>query len=107
MKQVEEENIRLRKLVSDLSLDREMLQEALRKKALVPDHKRVLADHLKGCFEVSKKRSCNLIQLSRTVFYYQSSKDDQAFLRSRIKEISVIRVRYGAKRIHVLLQREG
>lgn len=32
MKQVEEENIRLRKLVADLSLDREMLQEALRKK---------------------------------------------------------------------------
>ena len=32
MKQVEEENSRLRKLVADLSLDKEMLQEALRKK---------------------------------------------------------------------------
>ncbi|OGG94815.1 MAG: Hin recombinase [Candidatus Lambdaproteobacteria bacterium RIFOXYD2_FULL_50_16] len=32
MKQIEEENSRLRKLVADLSLDREMLQEALRKK---------------------------------------------------------------------------
>jgi len=32
MRQVEEENSRLRKLVADLSLDKEMLQEALRKK---------------------------------------------------------------------------
>ena len=32
MKQIEEENSRLRKLVADLSLDKEMLQEALRKK---------------------------------------------------------------------------
>jgi len=32
LKQAEEENGRLRKLVADLSLDKEMLQEALRKK---------------------------------------------------------------------------
>ena len=32
MQQIEEENSRLRQLVADLSLDREMLQEALRKK---------------------------------------------------------------------------
>jgi putative transposase len=32
LKQLEEENLRLRKLVADLSLDKEMLQEVLRKK---------------------------------------------------------------------------
>ena len=32
LKQLEEENLRLRKLVSDLSLDKEMLQEVIRKK---------------------------------------------------------------------------
>lgn len=32
MKQLEEENIRLKRVVADLALDREMLQEALRKK---------------------------------------------------------------------------
>lgn len=32
LKQFEEENARLRRLVSDLSLDKEMLQEVLRKK---------------------------------------------------------------------------
>lgn len=32
LKQLEEENVRLRHLVSDLSLDKEMLQEVIRKK---------------------------------------------------------------------------
>ena len=32
LKQTEEENVRLRRLVADLSLDKEMLQEVIRKK---------------------------------------------------------------------------
>jgi len=32
LKQLEEENVRLKRLVADLSLDKEMLQEVLRKK---------------------------------------------------------------------------
>ena len=62
---------------------------------------------MKDCFRVSKKKSCEVIQLQRSVYYYQSCKDDQAFLKKRIKEIASTRVRYGYKRIHVLLQREG
>lgn len=33
--------------------------------------------------------------------------DEQVALRMRIREIAVVRVRYGYKRIHVLLKREG
>jgi transposase InsO family protein len=32
---------------------------------------------------------------------------EQAFLRKRIKEIASVRIRYGYRRIHVLLKREG
>jgi putative transposase len=32
LKQLEEENVRLKRLVADLSLDKEMLQEVIRKK---------------------------------------------------------------------------
>jgi putative transposase len=38
---------------------------------------------------------------------YKPKRDDQAFLRMRIKEIASVRVRYGYRRIHVLLRREG
>ncbi len=38
---------------------------------------------------------------------YKTTRDEQADLRRRIKEISETRVRYGYRRIHVLLRREG
>jgi putative transposase len=44
---------------------------------------------------------------ARSSHRYRSKADGQAALRMRIKEIAAVRVRYGYKRIHVLLQREG
>ena len=44
---------------------------------------------------------------SRSVQYYQSVKDPKQALRGRMREIAQTRVRYGYRRIHVLLKREG
>ena len=43
----------------------------------------------------------------RSTFHYRSRKPGQAILRQRIREIAETRVRYGYRRIHVLLRREG
>ena len=40
-------------------------------------------------------------------YHYRSRRPDQAGLESRIKAMCQTRVRYGYRRIHVLLQREG
>lgn len=40
-------------------------------------------------------------------FRYRSGKPDQAALEKRIKDICETRVRYGYRRVQVLLQREG
>lgn len=45
--------------------------------------------------------------ISRSLYGYQPKTDDQAELRMRIHEIAAARVRYGYKRIHILLLREG
>ncbi len=58
-------------------------------------------------FEVSERRACMVLGFSRTSHRYVGKADGQAALRKRIKEIAEVRVRYGYKRIHVLLQREG
>lgn len=49
-----------------------------------------------------------MLQLHRSVWYYKSEKkrDDQA-IRLRMREIANTRVRYGSRRIHTLLRREG
>lgn len=48
-----------------------------------------------------------MLSAARSTIYYRSCKDEQAFLKKRIKQIAATRVRYGYRRIHTLLQREG
>lgn len=48
-----------------------------------------------------------MLQFHRRVLRYKSIRDDQAPLRKRIKEIAEVQVRYGYRRIHILLRREG
>ena len=56
---------------------------------------------------VSERRACRVLKAARSTQQYKSTRDDQASLKKRIKEIAETRVRYGYRRIHVLLRREG
>lgn len=53
------------------------------------------------------RRACALVKQARSVQYYRSVKDPKNALRQRMREIAHTRVRYGYRRIHVLLKREG
>lgn len=57
--------------------------------------------------EVSERRACGLIQLPRATCRYRSQAKDDTALRMRIKDLAGVRVRYGYRRLHVLLLREG
>jgi len=50
---------------------------------------------------------CSVLKIYRNAYRYRSVKDQQAQLRMRIREIAEVRIRYGYRRIHVLLLREG
>jgi len=56
---------------------------------------------------VSIRRACGVLLLQRSTYHYRAHGDDQADLKKRIKEIAETRVRYGYRRIHILLRREG
>jgi putative transposase len=62
---------------------------------------------LRTCYQVSTRRACQVLGAPRSTLCYRPRKNEQAFLRKRIKEIAATRTRYGYKRIHTLLQREG
>jgi putative transposase len=47
------------------------------------------------------------MMISRSLYRYRSVAADQTPLRTRIKEIAAARVRYGYKRVYVVLRREG
>jgi len=56
---------------------------------------------------VSIRRASAVLLAGRSSYHYRSRCPDQAELKTRIKEIAETRVRYGYRRIHVLLRREG
>ena len=68
---------------------------------------REIVDHLRTCFRVSVRRVFRAVPAPRSTFHNRSRRPEQAPLRERIREIARTRVRYGYRRIHVLLRREG
>lgn len=56
---------------------------------------------------VSIRTACGAIGFDRSTFHDKSRRVDQAAVEKRIKEICETRVRYGYRRVHVLLDREG
>jgi putative transposase len=52
-------------------------------------------------------RACGLVQISRSLYRYQRRRPDCAELRERIGEIAALKRRYGYRRIHIKLRREG
>lgn len=48
-----------------------------------------------------------MVRVARATVRYQARRPSQAALRPRIRDLAASRVRYGYKRIHVLLRREG
>lgn len=72
-----------------------------------PARRREVVEHLQVAWSVSVRRACSVLPAPRSSHIYRSRRDTQAILRQRIREIAEARVRYGYRRIHVLLQREG
>src|SRR5215217_2488489 len=107
LRQVEEENRKLKQLVADLSLDKHMLQEALRKKLVKPVQKRAVVHSVRAGFRVSERRACRVAGVPRSTCRYRSTARDQTALRVRLRDLAATRVRYGYRRLHVLLRREG
>lgn len=66
-----------------------------------------MVDHLRAIWQVSIRRACDVLKAERSSYHYKSRRPSQAALIKRIREIAETRVRYGYRRIHVLLQREG
>lgn len=61
------------------------------------------------CYEwkTSIRRACALLSFDAKSHRYKSRRPDQASLKQRIREICETRVRFGYRRVWVLLRREG
>jgi putative transposase len=58
-------------------------------------------------YRVSERRACRVARIAVSTFHYQSVREPRTALRMRMREIAQVRVRYGYRKIRVLLNREG
>lgn len=58
-------------------------------------------------FGLSQRRVCHLLALDRNTLRYRRRRQEDAALRTRIREIAETKRRYGCPRIYVRLRREG
>jgi putative transposase len=72
-----------------------------------PAQKRAVAHYFRAGFRVSERRACGLASVARSSYRYRSVAADQTALRLRLRDLAATRVRYGYRRLHVLLRREG
>lgn len=70
--------------------------------------RRQAVTHLQAAFGLSARRACRLVHLSRSRWHYVPERPgrDQP-LRERLRALASARPRFGYKRLHLLLQREG
>ena len=74
---------------------------------MTPEAKRQAVTHLREVHGVSERRACQVLKVDRSTVRYQSVGGDDAELREAIKRVSRERRRFGYRRIHVMIEREG
>ncbi|TAW16612.1 IS3 family transposase [Rhizobium ruizarguesonis] len=107
LKALEDENTKLKRLLADAMLDNAALKDLPGKEVVTPAAKRKAVAHLMSHHEMSERRACKAIGFCRMTVRYETRRDDDHELRERMKALAHERRRFGYRRIHVLLRREG
>jgi putative transposase len=57
--------------------------------------------------DYSQRRACRLVGVAPKVFRYRTRRSDDGALRARLKALAAERRRFGYRRLHLMLKREG
>ena len=74
---------------------------------MTPDAKRKAVAHACEKHGVSQRRACSILAVDRSSVRYTSTGPDDAELREAMKKVASERRRFGYRRIHIMLERQG
>ena len=74
---------------------------------VTPGAKRDAVAHLCEAHQVSQRRACSVLGVDRSSVRYRSVRPDDADLRKAMKAVAAERRRFGYRRVHVMLARQG
>lgn len=63
--------------------------------------------HLRSVHKMSERWACRVLGVDRTSVRYRATRPDDGALRDRLKTLAQERRRFGYRRLHVMLRREG
>lgn len=106
MKELEEENARLKKMYANLAMDNEILRDLFTKKRLGPATKRQLSEEIVLERKIPVSRACKLLSLPRSQFYYRSSKDDAEVIDA-LQDLAFKHPTYGFRKLFAYIRRSG
>ncbi|MFC3615139.1 IS3 family transposase [Lutimaribacter marinistellae] len=102
LKALEDENTKLKKLLAEQMLDNAMLKDVASRKLVTPGVKREAVAHVCTAHQVSQRRACSVLGVDRS-----SVRPNDAALRKAMKAVAAERRRFGYRRVHVMLERQG
>ena len=62
---------------------------------------------MKAKWAMSERHACGLVDVCRATVRYQAHGRDDGSVRQRLRELAALRKRFGYRRLHTLLRREG
>ena len=74
---------------------------------VTPAARRDAVAHRRTAFEMSERRACKILGCCRVTVRYKAIRSEDVALRDRMKAIAHERLRFGYRRLHVVLRREG
>ncbi len=108
LKALQAENVRLKKLLANATLQTEALKAAINANPLSRQAKREAVLTIRGKVNISERNACRLVGLSRSSLHFKATPDcKNEGLTARLMDLAHERRRFGYRRLHALIEREG
>ncbi|MFF0707025.1 IS3 family transposase [Gordonia sputi] len=102
LKELRDQNSRLKRLLADAELEKDALREIARGKFLSPTAKRAAIDMLKARMNMSERKACRVVGLARSAYRQlpqaQTPADSDAGLREQLRTYARKNPRHGFRR---------
>ena len=72
-----------------------------------PAEQRERSQYLVDCYKISERRACRVLSLCLSSRRYKSQRLSDALLQKRVQVLAEERPRFGYRRLHIMLKREG
>nr|WP_235615057.1 IS3 family transposase [Candidatus Thiodiazotropha endoloripes] len=107
LKELEEENRKLKQMFAELSLENHALKDVIGKKALKPAEKQHLVDYLRSEHEMSQRTACKAMNLSLSSYVYEPDTDRDRPVIDALQQLAEKEPTYGFGLMFDTLRREG